>query len=64
MSVGEPEALRKAVAQLSRLPGVGPSLARRMVFDLIRREPEENEVLLTALSRVISEVTTCEVCGA
>lgn len=64
MRVGEPEALRKAVAQLSRLAGVGPSLARRIVFHLLRRTPEENQALLDSLRHVLQAVETCSVCGA
>ena len=64
MRIGEPEALRKAVAQLSRLAGVGPSLARRIVFHLIRRTPDENQALIDSLTHVLETVQTCPVCGA
>jgi recombination protein RecR len=63
-NVGEPEAMKRAVAQLSRLSGLGPSLARRLVFEMIQRPGENNVDLIASLQSVFEEVTTCPVCGA
>ena len=52
----------KAVAEFSKLPGIGRKTALRLVLDVLRRSEEEVDSFTMAVSRVRKEVKYCRVC--
>ena len=48
---------------MSKLPGLGPRSARRMVLHLIRKREKLLQPLLAALREVEATIKTCHVCG-
>lgn len=66
--------LAELIAELERLPGVGPKSAQRLAYHLLRVPQEEAERLSTAIGNArsklcfcaecqnISEAETCEIC--
>ncbi len=60
MAASEIDAL---VQQLSRLPGLGPRSARRVVLHLLKRKEVAMAPLLAALGRVHDALVTCGRCG-
>ena len=60
MASQEIDALTQA---LSRLPGLGPRSARRVVLHLIKKRDTSLEPLLTALAEVGEKLTECSTCG-
>src|ERR1700694_1889859 len=44
-----PEPLERLIAELSRLPGVGPKTAQRLAFHLLRADKERGERLAEGL---------------
>lgn len=54
--------LEKAVAEFSKLPGIGRKTALRLVLDVLRRSEEEVDAFTSAVSRVRKEVKYCRVC--
>jgi recombinational DNA repair protein RecR len=44
-----PEPLERLIAELSRLPGVGPKTAQRLAFHLLRADKERVERLAEAI---------------
>ena len=54
--------LEKAVAEFSKLPGIGRKTALRLVLHLLRREESDVESFTTALSKLRREVRYCRVC--
>lgn len=53
----------RLVKEFTRFPGVGPAMARRMVFSLINRPVEEAERLARTIDEVVHAVRHCRVCG-
>jgi recombination protein RecR len=49
--------------QLSRLPGLGPRSARRMVLHLLKRRDALMLPLIDAMAKAAQEVKTCTDCG-
>lgn len=58
-----PEAVRELVAELKRLPGVGPRSAERMAVWLLQNKRAEPLALARALERAEHEVLLCPRCG-
>lgn len=54
--------LEKAVAEFSKLPGIGRKTALRLVLDVLRRSEDEVEAFTLAVARVRKEVKYCRVC--
>lgn len=54
--------LDNAVAELSRLPGVGRKTALRLALHLLRQEPEMTHSLASALERMRNEIRYCRRC--
>ena len=54
--------LEKAVAEFSKLPGIGRKTALRLVLDVLRRSEEDVDSFTSAVSRVRKEVKYCRVC--
>jgi len=56
-------ALQDLVAELGRLPGVGPKSAQRIAFFILASDPADVARLSTALTVVKEKVRFCEICG-
>jgi recombination protein RecR len=56
-------ALADLVAELGRLPGVGPKSAQRIAFFILASDPADVARLSTALTVVKEKVRFCEICG-
>ncbi|MFC4995186.1 recombination mediator RecR [Rubritalea tangerina] len=61
--VDYPEPIRELIAELKRLPGVGPRSAERMAVWMIQHKKRNPEELATALLGAQREVSLCEQCG-
>jgi recombination protein RecR len=71
-----PEPLERLIAELSRLPGVGPKTAQRLAFHFLRADRERvdrlSEALLDLKARIgyctrcfnIAEGTLCSICAS
>ncbi len=59
---GDADALREAVRQLRRLPGIGEKTATRLVYWLIRTDEPVATDLAAALQRLHEGVRECGVC--
>lgn len=57
-----PEALEALIAELSRLPGVGPKTAQRLAFHLLRTDRERAEALARAVVELRARIGECEIC--
>ena len=55
-------AIDHLIRQLSRLPGLGPRSARRLVLHLLQRRESALQPLLASLSAVADSMRTCSVC--
>jgi len=55
--------LENAVAELSRLPGVGPKTALRLALHLLRQDAEEVSRFSESIRRLKSHIKTCFICG-
>lgn len=60
MASQEIDALAQA---LSKLPGLGPRSARRVVLHLMKRRESVMQPLLRALEHVNERLVTCDICG-
>lgn len=56
-------AIESLIQQFSKLPGLGPRSARRVVLHLIRGRERLMQPLADAIARALSEVKTCTDCG-
>lgn len=54
--------LARLVAELERLPGIGPKSAQRMAFHLLRRPDEEVKALADALMEMKGQMRFCAHC--
>lgn len=54
--------LDNAVAELSKLPGIGEKTALRLALHLLRREPEVSEALGTSIIRMRQDIHYCPQC--
>ena len=57
-----PEPLERLIAELSRLPGVGPKTAQRLAFHLLRADPERVERLAEVLVDLKARLGWCTIC--
>ena len=62
MSTEGPAPLRRLVAELSRLPGIGQRTAQRLAFHILRADEEEARALADAIREVKEKVGLCEIC--
>ncbi len=58
-----PEEIRSLIAQLKRLPGIGPRSAERVALSLLTTRKTVAGDLARALDAGVRNVTTCAVCG-
>ena len=56
-------AIQDLVAELGRLPGVGPKSAQRIAFHVLAADPADVRRLADALTEVKARVRFCEICG-
>lgn len=57
-----PKSLEKAINEFSKLPGIGPRSAQRLVFYLLKREPVELDIFSESISKLKEGVIFCEIC--
>jgi recombination protein RecR len=58
-----PDEIEALIAQMARLPGLGPRSARRAVLHLLRRREQAMAPLAQALARVALAARDCRICG-
>lgn len=58
-----PEAVKNLVAELKRLPGIGPRSAERIAIWLLQHKKANPVELAGALTHAASDVKLCAVCG-
>lgn len=58
-----PPAVERAIAGLTKLPGLGSRTAERMIFFLLKGPREEIKTLAQAISDLGEKVTPCLTCG-
>lgn len=63
MAVDFPEPVRALIAQLKRLPGIGPKSAERIAIWLMQRGADVTGPFAVALEKAGAEVRECAVCG-
>jgi len=56
-------AIDELVAELARLPGIGPKTAQRLTFHLLQQPREQPERPAAALAAVAARVHPCPQCG-
>lgn len=54
----------RLIAELAKLPGVGPRSARRLALNLLRQREQRIPSLVTALNQALATIRTCNVCGS
>ena len=57
-----PESLEKLIAELSKLPGVGPKTAQRLAFHILEQKNNGAERLASALVTAAEKLDECPVC--
>ena len=50
------------VAELARLPGIGPRSAQRLAFHLLKAPSERPQALADAIAAVVDRITPCTEC--
>lgn len=55
--------IQQLTGELSRLPGIGPKTALRLVHHLLKRLPEENKRLSRSIEELAERVRPCRDCG-
>ena len=63
MSSPDPGEIEALIAQMARLPGLGPRSARRLVLHLVRRRAQVMDPLARAMARVAETARECRNCG-
>ncbi len=56
--------IERLIAELAKLPGVGPRSARRLALNLLLQREKRIPTLVAALSTALEQVKTCTSCGA
>ncbi|MFM9890396.1 MAG: recombination mediator RecR [Rickettsiales bacterium] len=57
-------AIDRLIAELAKLPGVGPRSARRLALNLLRERTRRIPPLVAALTTALEQVRTCSLCGS
>ncbi len=57
-----PRALRKLIAELEKLPGIGTKTATRLAFHMLDKNQEEIEELAAALTNFQASISFCSQC--
>ncbi|MDQ7064612.1 MAG: recombination mediator RecR [candidate division KSB1 bacterium] len=56
------DAIKIAIEEFAKLPGIGRKTAQRLVFFLIKRKPEELDALAHAIASLKDRVRYCSIC--
>ena len=56
--------LETLIAILSKLPGLGPKSAKRIVLKLINNRDELVKPMVNTLTQIYKNVTRCNLCGS
>ena len=56
------DAIGRLVQEFSKLPGIGPKSAQRIVFHLLRNSEDKTKALAEALTSLKQRVNLCKVC--
>ncbi len=56
------ESLNKLIEEFGKLPGVGPKTAERLVFHILKAQPNEAMALAKAISDVKTKIKRCKTC--
>lgn len=56
--------LAKLIAQLERLPGVGPKSAQRLAFHILRQSESDVQLLSEAIREAKQKIRLCSICQA
>lgn len=59
-----PAPVEKLIAELRRLPGIGPKSAQRIAFHLLRGTRDDAARLAESVATLLDGVRTCSVCNA
>lgn len=62
-SAGFPEPVVELIAELKRLPGIGPRSAERVAVWLLQSDRSNSQELSESIHQAIQQVTSCETCG-
>jgi recombination protein RecR len=54
----------RLIAEISKLPSIGPRSARRLALNLLRQREQRIPSLVSALTHALETVKTCHVCGS
>ncbi|MBI5733376.1 MAG: recombination protein RecR [Candidatus Kerfeldbacteria bacterium] len=57
-----PHALDRLIQEFTKLPGIGPKTAERLVYYLLKQPKENLSLLAESLNQVKTEVTVCSRC--
>lgn len=57
-----PRALERLLQEFTKLPGIGPKTAERLVYYLLKQPKSELEAMAQSLAQVKNEVITCSQC--
>jgi recombination protein RecR len=58
-----PQPVVELIAELKRLPGIGPRIAERVAVWLLQHEKSNSQELSESICQAKEKVTSCEVCG-
>lgn len=58
-----PAPLERLLAELEKLPGVGPKSAQRLAFYVLRASQDDNDALASAIASIRQQIKPCERCG-
>ncbi len=58
-----PRPLERLLAELERLPGIGPKSAQRLAFFILRSDKDHNSSLADAIKSIREQIRPCERCG-
>ncbi len=57
-----PHALERLIREFTKLPGIGPKTAERLVYYLLKQPKEELEAMADSLKQAKNEVVVCRLC--
>lgn len=60
---GLPDSMRTLIAEFSKMPGIGPKSAQRLVFSILTRPPEEAKKLADSITCLKNTVKFCKICN-
>ncbi|NLG87294.1 MAG: recombination protein RecR [Firmicutes bacterium] len=58
-----PEPMGRLIAELRKLPGIGPRTAQRLAFHILDISQEEAQRLIDAITEAREKVRHCSICG-